>query len=155
MQIFCSTFHFIGHLERKHNIPRGSDGSDGHALTAKRKRAVMDNDDDGDDDDYTTMEQHIQKRARPNANSTSIEERSFNNAIIPRPLTPPSPPAIGNLANASSTNNPASTSQMICARNAKACNAVYMSDCELNKFMGAGRVEIYNGRIILKDSSEQ
>lgn len=142
-----------GHLERKHNILPAS--SDGHVQTAKRKRSAMDNDDNSDDDDnyFTTMEQHAQKRARPNANSTSIYERTPIDAIIPRPMTPPSPPAIGNLTNAGRSANNRQPSNVLCMPN-KAYNVVYISDRELNKFMRNGRIGIKNGRLVFQDTMD-
>lgn len=155
--LFVLFLIFSGHLERKHNILPGS--SDDHERSAKRKRSVVENDAKSDDvghDYYPTVYQHVQKRARPNANSTNIEERAPIDAIIPRPMTPPSPspPPIANLANASrnsSINKQPSTPQVICLRN-EAYNVVHISDRELNKFMRSGRVGIRNGRLILNDS---
>lgn len=137
----------IGHLERKHNIPPGSGG---HAPSAKRKRAALND----DDDDFTTMDRQIHKRARVNANSTSIHERSLIDAINPRPRTPstPPPPAIGHPTNSNATGQ-ALTSPIVRAENGT-YNVLHISDRELNKFMRNGRIEINNGQLILKDSDE-
>lgn len=147
MNIICLTFHLIGHLERKHNIPPGSDG---HAPSAKRSRAVLD-DDDGN---YTTMEQQIHKRARFIANSTSIHERSSIDAMIQRPRTPSTPPpATQNPADGNATER-ASTLRAVRVQN-ETYNVVHISDRELNKLMRNGRIEVKNGQLILSDSVEQ
>lgn len=156
---FNAISQFAGHLERKHNILPG--GSDCHPQTGKRNRSCMDDDDNSDDDDddyYAAMEQHAQKRACTNANSTSIDDRRPIDAIIPRPMLPPPPPAaIGNVMDASCNANrqpstSKSTSNVICIQN-KAYNVVYMSDRELNKFMRNGRVGVNNGRLVFNDSN--